>query len=90
MTNDIIKFLEDYKRVCIKHKKQIVGFDDGACVVNLEEDEYKLEALIFEEYTFDDGSVKHSNLHFASLDELGNSITGVRVYVQSSIGVKEE
>jgi len=90
MKDENIEFLEDYKKICVKHKKQILGFDDGAYVVDLGEDEYDLEALVFEEQHYPDNSVGNSGLHFASKDELKNSISSVKHYIRSTKTIKEE
>jgi len=82
---DIFDFLQDYKKICIKHKKQIIGFDSGAYVIDLTEDEYNLEALVF-----GGGIDDLDGLHFASSDEFKNSICSVKTYRSSTLSIKEE
>jgi hypothetical protein len=76
-----ITFLDEYKKLCIKHKMQILGFDDGAFISHLTDDEYELEALIFEGNT---------GIHFADKNELKNSIADVKVFRSSTQAYKED
>ena len=90
MNEKRLKFLEDYKKVCIKHKMQILGFDDGAFVTELTDEEYGLECLAFEEVRYDDGSVGMKDLSFRSPDDNKNSITAVKSYYSSTAGIKDD
>lgn len=90
MKHKYIDFLEEYKKLCIKHKLQILGFDDGAYVIELTDEEYDLECLAWEEKMYGDGSVGHSNLSFRDKSSFKNSMLGTVPYRSSTMSIKEE
>ena len=90
MKQEKIDFLKEYKMVCIKHKMQVLGFDDGAYISSLKDEEYELECLAFEEIHYNDNSVGMRNLRFINKNDLKNSISSIKAYTQSTNSIKEE
>ena len=70
MEKEKIQFLKKYRNFCLEYGYQILGFDDGAFVMELTNDEIKYKILLYTEKKYDDGSVGMSGLKFASQHEI--------------------
>jgi len=81
MKEEKINFLSEYKVLCIKYKMEILGFDDGAFISELSEDQCELDCLAYESTHFGDGSSGMKGLHFVESNELKNSISDINVKV---------
>lgn len=84
MKTETLNFLEDYKKLCIKHKMEIRGFDDGAYVSELNDEQLEIECL-----GFDQSEVGMSNLSFKTKKDFNNSTLGINTYRISSLGYKK-
>ena len=90
MKKEELEFLEEYKKMCVKYRLEISGFDDGAFITELDKEQLDLECLAFDEKIYSDGSVGHSNLGFKKRSDFKNSTTGLHLICRSSKSYKEE